>query len=277
MAENTTSEESTLSTDEQTQTTQEEETTQTSQDQEQNADTNTEKNSDDENSNDDKTDDDNEEESKALDQEFDSVKDSSGGMYDIEDLTKAVAKVEAKLEAAEKDQKVDTKAFYKNLDKYLSKEEMELRFDDETQADYYEAVEKAKEKYIQQNTKPIEDIKTELQTEQEKLLVAKAIDNTLKKYPDYNHVKLAKFYTEKLTKEEQRKLDKGSTFDNLPEYFEKIYKLYKQKYPTKVQDKKAPELPDLSTKSKQTVDDEINIKQKEDDKKYMEQAGFRKL
>jgi hypothetical protein len=210
--------------------------------------------------------------------EFESVKESSGGMYDIEDLTKSVAKVEEKLETAKANATVDTKSFYKNLDKYLSKEEMELRFDDDTQADYYEAVEKAKEKYIKENQAPTKEIETQLEKEMEKLSVAKAIDTTLKKYPDYNHAKLAEFYNEELTKKEQRELDKGSTFENLPEYFEKIYKLYKEKYPVKVTDKKAPDLPDLNNKSsKQTIDDADEIKAKNEDEKYLQSAGFRKL
>jgi hypothetical protein len=210
--------------------------------------------------------------------EFESVKESSGGMYDIEELTKSVAKVEEKLETAKANATVDTKSFYKNLDKYLSKEEMELRFDDDTQADYYEAVEKAKEKYIKENQAPTKEIETQLEKEMEKLSVAKAIDTTLKKYPDYNHAKLAEFYNEELTKKEQRELDKGSTFENLPEYFEKIYKLYKEKYPVKVTDKKAPDLPDLNNKSsKQTIDDADEIKAKNEDEKYLQSAGFRKL
>lgn len=250
------------------------ETTQDNQSQDQNTNDNNDDTKGDEKDADEKKD---QEEDNSLGETFETVKDSSGGMYDVASSIQAVTKAETKLEDAKSSQKLDSKEFYSNIDKYLTKEQMELRFGDDTQADYYEAVEKAKEKWEQENSAPIKELEDQVEIEQNNLAIAQAIDSTLKKYPDYNHVKLAKFYNDELTNKEKRALDKGSSFENLPEYFEKIYKLHKEKYPVRVKQKEVPNIPDINTKSKRTIDAEEKITEEKEEKKYLESVGFRKL
>ncbi len=228
-----------------------------------------------------KTDDNPEENNEADNSEdtkvFESVKDSSGGLYDTTSSIEAVAVAQEKLDNAHKAGGADTTNFYDNLDKYLTKDEMELKFDDKSTAKYYQAIEKAKAKWETDNSKPTQELEAALKKEQENLSVSQAIESTLKKYPDYNHVKLASFYNDELNNIEKRKLDKGSDFKNLGSYFEKIYNLYKEKYPTKVKDNKAPEMPNINNKPNQTVDADIEIKSEKEEKSYMDNIGFRKL
>jgi len=230
--------------------------------------------SEDDESEDDELENDEDESEDDQSETFISVKESSGGKYDIESNLKQLAAIETKIESSSK--KIDTKEFYKNLKEILPKDILELRFE-EDDTEYYIEVEKAKEKWLEEQTAPSKELENKLNEAKQDLAVAKAIDSVLKKYPDYNHVKMANFFNEELSKTQQRKLSKGSIEENLDEHLEKVYKLYKKKHPTKVVDVKAPKKPNLSNKPKQTIDAHEDIKAQKEDKEYMESIGFRKL
>ena len=208
---------------------------------------------------------------------FETAKDSSAGKFDTLDLIQETAKLEAKIENL-KGNSVDEAAFYKELNKHLTPEQMQLRFEDD-QSDYILAVNKAKEKWVQENSVDTSEDEKHLEAARGKLTIAKAIDTVLKDpdYKDFNFIKLQDFYTNDLTKKEQMEIDKGSTKDNLPDHFKKIHNEYKKRNPKKVKNVEAPNIPDASKVSKSTIEDKKQIEQEEKDKKYMEKIGFRKL
>jgi hypothetical protein len=215
------------------------------------------------------------EETTQEEQTFTNAKDSSDGKYDVQTNMDQLATIKAKFETTQKDAP-DTSEFYANLEKHLTKEELELEYEKDKTA-YFKIIEEKKEQWIKDNTNDTSELEQELERAELNLAVAKGIETTLKKYPDYNHARLAEFYNDELTNKQKRELDKGSTVDNLADHFEKVYKLYKEKYPTKVKQKETPEVPNVSKHSKQTIDANENLKSKEEDKAYMESIGFRKM
>jgi len=208
---------------------------------------------------------------------FETVEDSSGGMYDTTKSIKELATAETRLEDAKNGNTVETKEFYGNINSFLTKEQIELKFDDDKQAEYYEAVEAAKTKWLSEKQEPLKKLEQSVEKHKQDLSIASAIEDTIKEYPDYNHQMLAEFYHEELTNKEKRELDEGSTFDNLKTYFIKIYELHKKKHPMAVKDKKAPNIPDINNKPKTTVDNEQSIVDEQKDKDYLNNIGFRKL
>ncbi|MDK2062732.1 hypothetical protein PT520_09410 [Aliarcobacter butzleri] len=211
------------------------------------------------------------------DETFETAKDSTGGKFDTLTLVQEVAKLETKLETA-KSKTLDENDFYKNISKHLTDDEMQLRFEDD-QTNYIQAVNNAKEKWKKENSVDTTEEETALATAQGKLIIAQAIDTILKdpNYKDFNFVKLQDFYHNDLTKKEQQALDKGSTKENLPEYFKKIHDEYKKRNPKNVKNVEAPKIPDASNVSKNSVEDKKEIEQEVNHKKYMEKIGFRKL
>lgn len=208
-------------------------------------------------------------------QTFTNAKDSSDGKYDVQTNMDELANIKAKFETTKKDAP-DTSEFYANLEKHLTKEELELEYEKDKTA-YFKVIEEKKSKWINDNTVDTSDMEQELERAELNLAVAQGIETTLKKYPDYNHARLAEFYNDELTNKQKRELDKGSTIENLADHFEKVYKLYREKYPVKTKQKETPNIPNISKQSKQTIDADEKIKSEKEDKAYMESIGFRKL
>lgn len=221
----------------------------------------------------------NQEESKEeiKDESFETAKDSSGGKFDTLTLVQEVAKIEAKIETA-KSKTVNEADFYKNLKEYLTDEQMQLRFEDD-QTKYIDAVNTAKQKWLKENSVDTTEQEVMLEKVRGALTISKAIDSVLKDpaYKDFNFVKLQDFYHNDLTKKEQTALDKGSSKDNLADYFKKIHDEYKKRNPKIVKNVEAPNIPDASKASRTAVEDANEIKKEQDQKKYMEKIGFRKL
>ena len=271
-------EDNTQSTDQSTQETANQDEHTQDENAEENQDTSTEITQNEENENQDdnsetKTDD---EVDENLAQTFDTVEASSAGEYNIETNIKALAVIESKIDEANKNNTENSSKFYSELDTHLTKEEKELQFDD-NQAPYYQAIENAKKRWEKEQKAPTEELEKELNTAKFNLSVANAIETVLKKHPTYNHVVLKKFYLNDLNKTEQRNLDKGSTPDNLPEYFEKIHKLYEKKNPSKIESKTAPKVPNINQKPKHTIDAAQQLVTEQEDKAHLEKIGFRKL
>lgn len=208
---------------------------------------------------------------------FTSAKDSTGGAFDTLELTKELTKIETILEN-KKSNTPDVKDFYKNIDNYLSDEDKQLYFEDDKSA-YFEAIEKAKEDFL--NNQKIDTTEEEQQLEaiKGKFAVANAIESVLKEpgYQDFNFIKLQQFYNEELTGKERAELNKNSTVENLPEQFKKVYDLYKKKNPINIKKVEDPKIPDASTVSKTSIEDKKEIDNKKQDEKYKESIGFRKL
>ncbi len=207
---------------------------------------------------------------------FETVEASSDGEYNIQSNMESLAAVKVKVDQAKNSSKSNSKNFYSDLDNILTTQQKELKFNDD-QTEYFQAIEEAKKEWDKKQSLPTQDLEQELQDAEFNLTVAKAIESTLKKYPDYNHKKLKTFYTEELNKKEQRELDKGSDTKNLASYFEKIHKLYKSKYPSKVADTKAPDVPNMKNKTTKTIDAQTQTIQEKEDKDYLANIGFRKL
>jgi hypothetical protein len=211
------------------------------------------------------------------DEIFDSAKASTGGKFDTLTLIQDVAKYEAKIENI-RSNSIDESVFYKNLPKFLSDEDMQLRFEDD-QSKYIDAINNAKNKWLQENSIDTSKEEEALAAAQGNLVIAKAIDSVLKdnEYKDFNFIKLQDFYTNDLTKKEQMELDKGSTKEKLADYFKKIHNEYKKRNPKNVKNIEAPNIPDASKTSKTSVEDKKEIEKENDKKRYMEKIGFRKL
>lgn len=211
------------------------------------------------------------------DETFETAKDSTGGKFDTLTLIQDVAKLEAKIENI-KGNSIDEGVFYKNLNKHLSDEDMQLRFEDD-QSKYIAAINAAKEKWLKENSVDTSKEEQTLEAAKGNLAIAKAIDSVLKdaNYRDFNFVKLQDFYTNDLTKKEQMEIDKGSTKEKLADYFKKIHDEYKKRNPKNVKNVEAPNIPDASKVSKTSVTDTKEIEQEASQKKYMEKIGFRKL
>uniref|UniRef100_UPI0040475774 hypothetical protein n=1 Tax=Aliarcobacter sp. TaxID=2321116 RepID=UPI0040475774 len=219
-----------------------------------------------------------EEEKKDIkDEAFETAKDSTGGKFDTLTLIQEVAKIEATIETRSSGT-VDEKEFYKNLNNYLTDEEMQLKFDDDP-SKYLEAVNNAKEKFTKENSIDTSKEQEALAVAQGKLVVAQAIDSVLKDaaYKDFNFVKLQDFYHNDLTKKEQAALDKGSSKDNLPEYFKKIHDEYKKRNPKNVKNVQAPSIPDASNVTKTSIEDKKEIEDEQKRKEHLKKIGFRKL
>ncbi len=211
------------------------------------------------------------------DEAFETAKDSTGGKFDTLTIVQEVAKLEAKIENI-KSSTLNENDFYKNLNNYLTDDEKQLRFEDD-QTKYIQAVNVAKEKWQKENSVDTANDEAMLEKAKGALVIAQAIDTILKdaNYKDFNFVKLQDFYHNKLTKEEQSKLDKGSSKENLSEYFKKIHDEYKKRNPKKVKNVEAPNIPDVSNASRTAVEDANEIKKEQDNKKHLEKIGFRKL
>lgn len=211
------------------------------------------------------------------DEAFETAKDSTGGKFDTLTLVQEVAKYEAKIENL-KGNSVDEKVFYKDLNKHLTDAELQLRFEDD-QSLYIEAVNAAKTKWLKENSVDTSKEEESLERAKESLVIAKSIDTVLKDpaHKDFNFVKLQDFYLNDLTKKEQLEIDKGSSKDNLPEYFKKLHNEYKKRNPKNVKNVEAPNIPDASNASKTSVEDASQIEKEANNKKYREKIGFRKL
>ena len=211
------------------------------------------------------------------DEAFETAKDSTGGKFDTLTLVQEVAKYEAKIENL-KSNSIDEKVFYKDLNKHLTDAELQLRFEDD-QSLYIEAVKAAKEKWLGENSVDTSKDEAALEKAQSNLVIAKSIDTVLKDpaHKDFNFVKLQDFYLNDLTKKEQMQIDKGSSKENLPEYFKKLHIEYKRRNPKNVKNVEAPNIPDASNASKTSVEDATQIEKEKTSKKHREKIGFRKL
>jgi len=210
-------------------------------------------------------------------EQYSSAKDSSEGYLDTETLVQEVATLKANIET-KKTQAPDVKQFYKDIENYLSEDELQLKFEDDPSL-YIDAVEKAKEEFLKENTADTKEDEDKLTEVEQRLHTARSVEEVLKdeSYRDFNFKKMADFYQNDLTKKEQIALDKGSTKENLVDYFKKIYDEYYKRNPKKIKQVKAPNIPDTTQTSKTSVEDKGQIKKEQDDKKYREKIGFRKL
>ncbi len=188
--------------------------------------------------------------------------------------TEEIAKLEAKIELL-KERTPNIEEFYKNVDKYLSDEEMALRFD-EDQSAYIAAVEQAKEKFLSEKSNDDEVAKLQEQLERMKKEseISSAIAQTLEEFPDYDHQTIGDFFTNDLTRREQEQLQSGvSTY---AEFFKAIYRKWRERNPGKVESVKPPNIPDVSKarKSEGAANAEVF---ENDDRSYLDAVGFRKL
>jgi len=216
-------------------------------------------------------------ENSIVDEEFTSAKESTGGKLDTDTLVQEVAKLEATIETT-KGQIPDVKMFYREINKYLSEDDLELQFEDDKTA-YFEKVEEAKAKYLKENTKDMSEDEIKLDNARKNLHTAKAIEIVLKdaKYKDFNFQKAFEFYNEELNTKEKRALDEGSTLENLPEYLKKVHDEFLKRNPRKIKQVQGSGIPDTSNTSKTSIDDKSEIKKEAEDKKYKDSIGFKKL
>ena len=114
------------------------------------------------------------------------------------------------------------KDFNSNLEEHLSEDEWDSRLEDDL-APFFDAVEKAKEKYIKENTdtKDLTSKEEELSTVQNKKAQVTAVKTLTQKYADFDFKKVTAFYKESMTGAEIKEIQKSKT---LEEGLEKIYK-----------------------------------------------------
>jgi len=219
----------------------------------------------------------NSKEEDAQEEKFSNAKESSNGTYDTLELTKEITRLETQVEGINST-KPDIKQFHQNINDYLTDDEKQLLFE-EDKSEYFAAVEKAKEKFMEETAGDTKEQEGQIKNLKQKLAVSSAIDSIVAnpEYKDFNFTKLQKFWNEDLTGAERKKLDTGSTAENVQEHLLNVYKAYKKKNPIKIKSSNNPNIPDASKVSKTSISDKNEIAQKEKDEKHRAAIGFRVL
>lgn len=163
-------------------------------------------------------------------------------------ISQDIAKIDVKIEELEK-ATVDTAEFYNNLDTHLSEAEQALEFDDKPA--YMKLVNQKVKEFETKNSKA-EEIKTLQDEKKEKQLVydrQSAIVEVSAKYPDYDHAKILDFFTNDLSKAEQKKIFDAS--GSYADVYEKAYQKHLEVNPSNIPSEPAPNIPDVSKSRKE--------------------------
>ena len=185
-----------------------------------------------------------------------------------------IAKLEAKIELL-KERQPDIKGFYENLDKYLSDEEMALRFE-EDQSAYIEAVEQAKAKYLAEHSKAeeIEALERELADKRKQHEVVSAVAEAVREYPDYDHQTIGEFFQNDLTRREQEELQRNAK--SYADFFKAVYKKWRERNPGEVETVHAPNIPNARKMAKEGAGERADEMFGDEEKAYLEAVGFAK-
>ena len=163
-------------------------------------------------------------------------------------ISQDIAKIDVKIEELEK-VTVDTSEFYSNLETHLSEEEQALEFDDKPA--YMKLINTKVKEFEDKNSKA-DEIQTLKDEKKDKELVYErqsAIVEVSAKYPDYDHEKILEYFTNDLSKAEQKKIfDSSSSYTDV---YEKAYKKHLESNPANIQSESAPNIPDVSKSRKE--------------------------
>lgn len=188
------------------------------------------------------------------------------------DINNEIAKIDVKLENLEKSE-VNLDDFYATLESTLSDDEVQLEFDDKPA--YLKIVDKKAKEYVKEHSnvdeiKNLSDKKSELEGIYQRQEGIKAVTQ---KYPAYNHEIVSDFFANKLTKEEQAKIFDGA--QNYEDVYENTYKKYLEKNPVNIEKSTTPDIPDVNSVRKQSVNtNEIKDGFKDEDEQLQEALGL---
>lgn len=178
------------------------------------------------------------------------------------------AKVEAKMEAIKEHKKPNMDAFESKLEEYLSVEDWEARLEDNPMK-FLKAVEKARQKYIEEHTdsKEVETLNTQLEGIKKRKEQYYAIKEVTELYPDFDFNKAVEFFQKKLTGEEVEAIKSKPT---VKEGLIAIYKKMKH-YPIKrVVAPNKPRADEIKRRSAKGV----SVTQKEENEAYLRKIGL---
>lgn len=187
-------------------------------------------------------------------------------------INKEITKREVEIETL-KSASVDLDSFYENIENELSEEEAALEFSDKPA--YMKLVNERANAYVEKNSNSEEIKKLEEQNADAQIAfdTQSAITAVTSKYPEYDHEKIASFFSEDLTQNEQKKITSAST--SFADVYEKTYLEYIAKNPQNIATTPAPNIPDVNSARKQpTQTKDIDDGLKSEDEQLQEALGL---
>ena len=178
------------------------------------------------------------------------------------------AKIEAKIDAIKEHKKPDMGAFESNIKEYLSEEEWDAKFEDNP-AKFLKAVEKARQKYIEEHTdsKEVEGLSAQLEGVKKRKEQYYAIKEVTELYPDFDFNKAVEFFQKKLTGEEVEAIKSKPT---VKEGLIAIYKKMKHLPIKRVEGPNKPRADEVKRRSAKGV----SVTQKEENEAYLKKIGL---
>lgn len=178
------------------------------------------------------------------------------------------AKIEAKMEAIKEHKKPDMEAFESNLQKYLSEDEWDAKFED-SPLKFIKAVEDARKKYIEEHTdsKEVETLSAQLVEVKKRKEQYYAIKEVTELYPDFDFNKAVEFFQKKLTGEEVEAIKSKPT---VKEGLIAIYKKMKHLPIKRVEAPNKPRADEIKRRSAKGV----SVTQKEENEAYLKKIGL---
>lgn len=189
-----------------------------------------------------------------------------------QEIIKELTKIDIELESLEK-VSVDEDAFYDQLDESLTDEEKYLQ--EENPKAYLKLVDSKKKEFLKNNSN--EEKKNTLLEQKKELELKNAIEVGITEvtaiYKNYNHIEMQSFYTKKLTKEEQEEIISSSS--STTDIFKKTYEKYLNKNgkSAEIKNTPAPNTPDLSKVTKQSIKGNHISEIDSDEEKYKRGLG----
>lgn len=178
------------------------------------------------------------------------------------------AKIEAKIDAIKEHKKPNMEAFESNLKEYLTEEEWDAKFEDNPMK-FLKAVEKARQKYIEEHTdsKEVEDLSTQLEGVKKRKEQYYAIKEVTELYPDFDFNKAVEFFQKKLTGEEVEEIKSKPT---VKEGLIAIYKKMKHLPIKRVEAPNKPRADEIKRRSAKGV----SVTQREENEAYLKKIGL---
>jgi len=187
-------------------------------------------------------------------------------------IQKDIAKIDVKIEELEKST-VNMDAFFANIENELSEAEQQLEFDDKSA--YMKLVNEKAREYEAKNSQSeaLEELKKEKEELEAVYERQNAIVSVSTKYPDYDHKKMVEYFNEDLSKSQQNKiLSSSSSYEDV---YENTYKQYLSLHPAKIEDVKAPNIPNVNNVRKEpTKSNDTDADLMGEDEKLKEALGL---
>lgn len=187
-------------------------------------------------------------------------------------LQKEITKIDVRIEQLETSE-VDVDVFYENIEEHLSEDEQALEFSDKSA--YMKLISKKAKEYEKENSHADEIAKLQEQKKEQESVYERqsAILSVIEKYPSYVHEDVLEYFTNELSKAEQKKIyDSSSSYEDV---YEKTFLKLTGVKPSNISTKKTPNLPNLNNSRKQQLKtNDVESSLKSDDEKLSEALGF---